>query len=135
MEVAMAIHDIKAIARELVEAHGRRDVQTVRELLSPKLKWHMVGVPQVMGRDDYLEGMQEGIKAFSDMSIAVEEEVVEDDRVAQRWDVRMRHTGEFQGLPATNRVVNFRSVWFYRIVEHQVVEAWSMDQEFTGMLK
>ncbi|HKY39666.1 MAG TPA: ester cyclase [Polyangiaceae bacterium] len=131
----MAIHDIKAVARELVEAHGRHDVQSVHELLSPKLKWHMVGVPQVMGRDDYLEGMQEGNKAFSDLSITVEDEVAEGDRVAQHWDVRMRHTGEFQGLPATNRVVNFRSVWFYRIVERKVVEAWSMDQEFTGMLK
>ncbi len=131
----MAIHDIKAVARELVEAHGRHDVQAVHELLSPKLKWHMVGVPQVMGRDDYLEGMQEGNKAFSDMSITIEDEVAEGDRVAQHWDVRMRHTGEFQGLAATNRVVNFRSVWFYRIVDRKVVEAWSMDQDFTGMLK
>ncbi len=132
----MATHqDIRAVARGLVEAHGRHDIQAVRELLSPKLAWHMVGVPEVMGRDDYLEGMEQGMNAFSDMSITVEQEVVEGEHVAQRWNVRMRHTGEFQGIAASNRVVTFNSVWFYRVLEGRVVEAWSMDQDFTGVLK
>lgn len=131
----MAIEDIKAVARRLVEAHARHDVQAVREILAPRLVWHMVGVPKAMGRDDYLEGMQEGMKAFSDMAIEVDQEVAEGDRVAQRWNVRMRHTGDFQGIPASNRAVAFSSVWFYRIVDNQVVEAWSMDQDFTGLLK
>jgi predicted ester cyclase len=131
----MATQDIKQVARRLVEAHARQDVQAVREILSPRLVWHMVGVSKAMGRDDYLEGMQEGMKAFSAMTVTVEDEVAEGDRVVQRWSVHMRHTGDFQGIPASNRAVTFTSVWFYRVVEHAVVEAWSMDQDFTGLLK
>jgi predicted ester cyclase len=131
----MADESIKAIARQLAEAHGRGDVQAVRELLSPRLVWHMVGVPKPMGRDDYLEGMQTGQQAFSEMSIQIEDEVAEGEKIAQRWTVRMRHTGTFEGIPATNRAVTFTTVWFYRIVERTVVEAWSIDQDFMGTLR
>jgi predicted ester cyclase len=88
-----------------------------------------------MGRDDYLEGMQAGQQAFSETSINIEDEVAEGDKLAQRWTVHMRHTGTFEGIPATNRAITFTTVWFYRIVERTVVEAWSMDQEFMGMLR
>jgi predicted ester cyclase len=131
----MTIQDIKTVARRLVEAHSRHDINAVREILAPRLVWHMVGVPKAMGRDDYLEGMQEGMQAFSETAIEVEQEVAEGERVAQRWSVRMRHTGDFQGIAASNRAITFTAVWFYRIVDNQVVEAWSMDQDFTGMLK
>jgi predicted ester cyclase len=69
------------------------------------------------------------------MAIQVDEEAAEADLVAQHWTVRMRHTGDFQSIPATNRAVTFCSVWFYRVVDDRVVEAWSMDQEFIGLLK
>jgi predicted ester cyclase len=95
----------------------------------------MPGVPKPMGRDDYLEGMKAGLRAFSDKSIAIEDEVVQGDKVVHRCKIELRHTGEFQGIPATNRSITFSSVWFYRVVENQVVEAWSLDQDFLKELR
>jgi predicted ester cyclase len=131
----MTNESIKQVARELAAAHARGDVQAVRELLSPRLVWRMAGVPKTMGRDDYLEGMQTGQQAFSEMSIHIEDEVAEGDKVAQRWTIRVRHTGPFQSIPATNRAITFTTVWFYKIVERTIVEASSIDQDFTGMLR
>jgi predicted ester cyclase len=61
--------------------------------------------------------------------------VAEDDRVGIYQDVRMRHTGEFQGISGTGRLIEFAGSWFYRIVGDQIIEAWHIDQDFTDELR
>jgi predicted ester cyclase len=131
----MSTENIKAVARRLAEAHGQNDVQAVRELLSPGLVWRMAGVPDAMGRDDYLKGMESGRESFSDLSIVIEDEIAEGDTLAVRWTIRMRHTGTFEDIAPTGRKIEFTSIWFYRVVENRIVQAWSMDEHFIDKLR
>jgi hypothetical protein len=68
----MSTEDRKKLIRDLIDAHGRRDVARVREILSPRLTWHSGGAEKVMGRDDYLHGLEMGAKAFADQSLKIE---------------------------------------------------------------
>ena len=131
----MTIESNKQLARELVDAHKRNDVQRVREILSPKLVWHYGSAEKPMGRDDYITGLESGARAFSDMKLTIEQSLAERDLVAHRMRVEMRHTGEFEGIAPTNRQVRFISSWMYRIVDNRVVEAWLVDEEFLSKLR
>ena len=125
----------KRLVEELAAAHPANDVERARRILSPKLKWHMVASGETMGRDEYLAGLESGNRAFADSSFTLDDIVAEGDRVAVRATYRGRHVGEFDGIAPTNRTITFTSMWFYRIVEDQVVEAWNVDQDFVKQLR
>jgi predicted ester cyclase len=69
----------------------------------------------------FLAGFVEG---FPDLQITIEDAVAEGDLVAQRVHFRGTHTGEFQGLPATNRKVEFSGLELNRFVDGRVAEHW-----------
>jgi predicted ester cyclase len=129
----MSTETNKQIVKKLADAHVRHDVALVREILSPKLVWHMSG--QQLGRDDYLKGLEQGARAFSDLAVQIDQLVAEGDRVASLWKIRMRHTGAFEGLSPTHRSIEFISSWMYRFVDNQVVEAWLVDEDFLSKLR
>jgi len=131
----MSIDRNKQLIRRLMDAHERHDVAVIHEILSPQLKWHVAGAPEPLGREEYLKGMDEGHAAFSDQRITIDDLVGEGDRIASRTTVEMRHSGRFQDIDATHRKVTFASVWFYRIVESHVVEAWLVDEDFLTKLR
>ena len=69
----------------------------------------------------FLAGFVEG---FPDLRITVEDAVGEGDLVAQRVHFEGTHTGEFQGLPPTQRKVSFSGLELNRFVEGRVAEHW-----------
>lgn len=125
----------KEIIKQLLEAHVRSDPGRAAEILSPKLLWHMAGEARTMGRDDYLEGLKTGARAFSDLSYDLGEIIGEGDTVAALTTWRMRHTGPFLDLAATNRELQFNSLWLYRIIDGRVAEIWGFDEDFTAKLR
>jgi predicted ester cyclase len=131
----MSIERNKQIVKQLAEAHFRYDRQRVSEVLSPRLVWHHAGESTILGRDDYLAGLEMGRRAFSDMSSEVLHTVGEGDKVVTLSRTRMRHTGPFLGIEPTNREIEFPSLWMYRVVDERVVEIWSFDEEFTARLR
>jgi predicted ester cyclase len=131
----MSTEKNKEIVKRLIEAHIRNEKETVGELLSPKLKWHHAGMPDVMSRDDYLAGLDEGNAAFSDMAHDVHALIGEGDRVVTHTTVRMRHTGKFEGIHPSGKNITFESMWMYRVVDGRVVECWGFDEDFKKLLE
>jgi predicted ester cyclase len=69
----------------------------------------------------FLGGFVEG---FSDLHITVEDVFCEGDLVAARVAFKGTHTGNFQGLPPTNRKVAFSGIEIDRMVDGKVEEHW-----------
>ena len=63
--------------------------------------------------------------AFPDMSIAVDECLVDGDRMAFRCRVRATHSGRGLGVEATGQPVEFVGMGFVRVRDGQIVEAWN----------
>lgn len=131
----MSIDRNKQIVLQLIQAHVRSDRDRAAEILAPGLKWHMAGQPDVMGRDAYLAGIEEGARAFGNIAHTEVQLIAEGDKVSLLSTWRMRHTGEFQGIAPTNREVEFTSLWMYVIVEGHIREIWSFDEDFTRQLR
>jgi steroid delta-isomerase-like uncharacterized protein len=65
-------------------------------------------------------------QAFPDFQTTVETLVAEDDWVAFHLRHRGTHEGEFLGVPATGKRVDFRSMVFNRFRDGVVVENWGL---------
>ncbi len=62
--------------------------------------------------------------AFPDLTVAVEDQLAEADKVVTRWTVRGTHSGEFLGLAPTGDEVTVSGIEFDRVVEGRIDEAW-----------
>jgi len=87
------------------------------------------------GPEDVKKFVMEYRSAFSDIEDIVEDMIGEGDRVVTRWTLRVIHTGEFRGIPATGKRITITGIGIFRFSEEgKVVESWdSLDQ--LGMLR
>lgn len=94
----------KALFRRFIdEALVAGDTDKLDEFIAPEFVEHeeMPGSPG--GREApkwFVETMH---SAFSDFAFEIQDMIAEGDRVAIRAKLRGTHTGEFMGIPATNK--------------------------------
>ncbi len=117
----MSTETNKQIARSFLKSADDVDFETWRSITSPDLVASANG-GDVMNRDEF-EGMVRAIiGAFSNGRHIIESQVAEGDRVATRLTWTALHTGEFNGVPASNRPVRVCGDAFDRIDGGRVVE-------------
>lgn len=63
--------------------------------------------------------------AFPDWHGAVDDVIVEGDRVVNRWSGRGTHQAELMGMPATGRSAALRGITIFRVAGGKVVEEWT----------
>ncbi len=71
---------------------------------------------------------------FPDLSVTVEDQLAEGDRVATRWTFRGTHHGEFQGIPPTGKQVTMKGITIFRIANGKLIEGWNRP-DMLGMLQ
>ena len=64
------------------------------------------------------------LAALSDPIMIIEDMVAEGDRLATRWTLTAIHSGEFLGVPPTNKQITMNGMIIDRFVGGKVVEAW-----------
>jgi steroid delta-isomerase-like uncharacterized protein len=106
------------------------DMGVVAELVAADLR--LYGAPSELppGRAG-LEALLGVFRAgFPDYTDTVDELIGEDDRVAVRWTFSGTHTGAFQGIAPTRRVVRLGGMSFFRVADNQVVDDWTQMDMF-----
>lgn len=63
-------------------------------------------------------------RAFPDHRLVIEEQIAEGDKVVTRVTFRATHQGEFNGIPATGKAVEYAGTAVDRLVEGRVVQMW-----------
>jgi steroid delta-isomerase-like uncharacterized protein len=62
--------------------------------------------------------------SFPDAQHRIDDILAEQDRVVLRITSSATHRGEFQGIPPTNRRVEFTGIVIYRIAAGRIAESW-----------
>ena len=117
----MSTETNKQVARSFLKSADDVDFEAWRAIASPDLVASANG-GDAMDREQF-EGMVRGILAgFSNGRHIIESQVAEGDRVATRLTWTALHTGEFNGVPASNRPVRIAGDAFDRIEDGRLVE-------------
>lgn len=124
----------KVVLRGMEEAWEKKNLDIIDELHAPDYVGHIVGFPGVRGREASFKALFASFfAAFDDLHRPNEFLVAEGDKVVAYEAYRIKHTGEFAGIPPTGKEVTFTGIDIYRIVGGKIVEQW-YEMDITGML-
>jgi len=127
----VAIDDNKELVRRFYrEAINERDSGACERLLSEDF----VHNGETRGRVGQRQAVDYFLAAFPDLRNEIELIIAEDDLVAahQRW--RGTHEGEFLGVEATGKQVEFTSTAVLRVRNGLIAQAWD-EMDAAGLLK
>ena len=118
----MSTESNKALARRMHECFDKSDWEGMRNCLAPGLEAYATGQAQALDIAGF-EGLVRAFMAgFTQTRHVFEEQVAEGDRVATRALWSGIHSGDFNGIPATNRPVQMEIFMFDRFAGGKVVE-------------
>ncbi|MFJ1651423.1 ester cyclase [Streptomyces sp. NPDC088337] len=75
-------------------------------------------------RQSWLEAEQALFAAFTDVHVEVLDQVAEGDKVATRWALTARQTGEFFGVPSAGRSGRLTGTTFDVVRDGKIAEHW-----------
>jgi len=114
-----------ALVRESIEAFSAGDTEKLLAVVAPDITIHYAELPEPLhGRETWRQGFELMRRAFPDLEAHVDDLVAAGDKVAIRVRFRGTHEGEFQGIPATGRTIEYVSHEFYRVENGVFAEEW-----------
>jgi steroid delta-isomerase-like uncharacterized protein len=126
-----------AIARRFFDeiwSQGRFDL--VDELVAPDYIGHPSGPDETVrgpeGVKEYVGRLRQGIP---DLTMTIEDQLADGDKVTTRWTAHGTHDGELMGLDPTGRSATVTGITIQRIQDgRQIVEGWT-NWDMLGMLQ
>ena len=71
--------------------------------------------------------------AFPDLNGEIVNVVIDNGSVAYQYIIKGTHQGDFMGIPATGKKVDFRGMTILNAVDGKCVEAWGLMDQMTMM--
>ena len=126
----------KAISRRFYEeVFTKGNLSALEEFIAADFVDHNPFGPETVSS---LEGLKEMFgmfnAAFPDMTLTVEDQIAEGDKVVSRFTTTGTHKGEFMGIPATGKTVTISAIDIHRIENGQIVEHWD-EVDMLGMMQ
>jgi steroid delta-isomerase-like uncharacterized protein len=120
----MSITENKDIVRRYQEIYNSNDLDSLGEVVADDLL-----TPKIMpGMKPGLEGGKlvhaTTLIGMPDWHTAIDDLIAEGNKVVARITMTGTHTGNFWGIPATGKRVEFTGIYVVRIVNGKIVEHW-----------
>jgi steroid delta-isomerase-like uncharacterized protein len=64
--------------------------------------------------------------AFPNLKYNLDDTIVQGDKVITRWTAAGTHTGDFFGMPATNKDVTMLGITIFRVENGKIAELWNI---------
>ena len=106
------------------ELWNKWNLTAADELFSADYQLHIPGVPVPLDRDGAKQVVTMFSGSFPDLTHTVDEVIAEGDTVAARWTVDGTHRGEFQGIPASGKLVQLSGITVHHLAHGKVRETW-----------
>ncbi len=113
------------LVRAGFQAFNAGDADECMTRIAPDLITNLAELPEPQrGRVAWRQGFEMMRRAFPDLQAHIEDIFGAQDKVAVRLRFRGTHSGEFLGIPATGRAIEYVSHEFYRIADGLIAEEW-----------
>lgn len=120
----MSINENEAVARKFFH-----DVVScpIDDLCAPDYRLHAtLSGAEAIDREQLKDLVASWRSSFPDGEISIEDIVAEGDLVAARLVERGAHLGEFRGILATGKPVQYGSMTFLRVVDGRIADRWGL---------
>ena len=121
--------------RELLErevsAHHSGDLDQFDDLYVEDYIDHATGT---RGLKEHKQAYLAIKKAFPDVTVTIEDTVVEGDKIAVRYTARGTHRGEFMGIQPTGKTFEMSEITIKRFEGGKLAESWAIP-DFVSLLQ
>jgi predicted ester cyclase len=121
----------KALAMRFTDAYQKGDIAAVKEICSPDFIEH--GVGQTFSLEQAIDTLKGNMAIFPGFTIIAEDMIARGDRVAVRYLMKVTHTGEGLGVPATGKKAETTGIEILRFENGKLAESWSAE-DVLGLL-
>ena len=120
----MSIEENKQIVRRYQDIYNSNNLDALNEVVSEDLitPTIMAGIPS--GIEGAKVAHQIMLTGFPDYQTVIDDLFAEGDKVVARITMSGTHTGNFMGIPATGKHVEFTGIYIARIANGKIVEHW-----------
>ncbi len=131
----MSIEENKQLVRRYQEIYNSNNLDELNEVIA-----FDVFMPKIMpNMPTRLEGAkavhQKTLLGMPDFRTEIQDLIAEDDKVVARVLMTGTHTGNFYGIPATGKHVEFTGVFIARIENGKIVEHWGEEDSYGLLLQ
>ena len=128
----MSVEENKAIVERWNREWHLGNYDIVDELAAEDYVIH----PGELSREEHKKRAKEMrlSDAFSDSGFEVHDVIAEGDKVVVRYTMYGTHTGEYWGVPATNKVIRLSGTNIWRLRDGKIVEEWG-SSDMLGMMQ
>ncbi len=95
----------RKLIQDYIKSYETGDLKNVAKFLHPSHVYYPPGGEKPMNLKERMEDERFFFSAFSDIKTIVEDQVADGDKVASRISMHCTHTGDYQGIPPTNKRV------------------------------
>lgn len=116
--------------RELLAEHteavwNRGELDAVDDFVAAEYVEHDPTVAETLrGREAYKANVEQFRTAFPDITVTIEDTLVEGDRIALRQRFTGTHRGPFMGIEPTGETVDVSALLICRIADGKIAETW-----------
>lgn len=122
------------LVRTAFAAFNEANLQVCTQFLTDDFVINLAGMPfQMHGRQAWIQNAETMQRAFPAIQARIDDIFSADDRVAVRLTFQGTHKGEFLGIPATGRDVEYTSIELYRVADGKLAEEWISSDTATLM--
>jgi len=131
----MSLEENKQLVRRYQEIYNSNNLDGLDDIMS-----FDVLTPKIMpNMPSGLEGAkavhQKTLVGMPDFHTEIQDHVAEGDKVVARVLMTGTHTGDFYGIPATGKRVEFTGVFIVRIANGKIVEHWGEEDSYGLLLQ
>lgn len=122
------------VRRVLNASFDEANLKALEDLCKADYVHHTVMGDDVEGQAAFIAFVGSLHDTFDDLSFTIRTVIAEGDLVAVRGDISGVHIGEFQGIPATQESVKWKSYAFAQVDDGKLAESWVLSDAM-GLLE
>ena len=120
----MPIEESRDIVLRFYQAFDNRNIEQAFNLLAPNFVAHMAGIPEPLDSNGFRKFGMAFYSAFTNGRHQFDEIIVEGNKVVTCGTFTASHSGEFQGLPSTNKQIKISIMHIDKVENGLIVEHW-----------
>ena len=116
------------------EIWHNRNVDKISTFWDDDYTNHSMPPEMQKGMENLKMSHQMFLSAFSDLKLEVLDQIAEDNKVVSRLKLSGKHTGDFMGMPSTDKSFQMTGIRIDRIENGKIVEHWA-DYDMAGLMR
>ncbi|WP_323191266.1 ester cyclase [Halostella sp. PRR32] len=122
--MAQSTSDVEQCVEEWIDVWNTGGYERLPDVLDESATVYDPGAPGgvLEGREEFEAHLRELRAGFPDFTIGIAEMLSKDGIVMTEWTATATHEGEFNGIPATDREIEFQGMSKTEIRDSEIVE-------------